>query len=95
MEKANVIFSQERDPRFAEMFAGVSACKFPNSAYVPRVWGVWPPSGHQGAAIPRERVCMSAEYRSPNGTPRLLALPLVHLPPGALDPSSAEFEGWE
>lgn len=28
VEKADAIFSQERDPRFAEMFAGISACKW-------------------------------------------------------------------
>lgn len=27
VEKADAIFSQERDPRFAEMFAGISACE--------------------------------------------------------------------
>lgn len=27
VEKADALFSQERDPRFAEMFAGISACK--------------------------------------------------------------------
>lgn len=32
VEKADAIFSQERDPRFAEMFAGISACKYSDSA---------------------------------------------------------------
>lgn len=32
VEKADAIFSQERDPRFAEMFAGISASKWANSA---------------------------------------------------------------
>lgn len=27
VEKPDAIFSQERDPRFAEMFAGITACK--------------------------------------------------------------------
>jgi hypothetical protein len=35
VEKADAIFSQERDPRFAEMFAGISACKYSDSA---RLW---------------------------------------------------------
>lgn len=38
VEKADAIFSQERDPRFAEMFAGISACKFPDGAEVARMW---------------------------------------------------------
>ena len=40
VEKADAIFSQERDPRFAEMFAGISACKFPKSADLVRWWGL-------------------------------------------------------
>lgn len=28
VEKPDAIFSQERDPRFAEMFAGITACKW-------------------------------------------------------------------
>lgn len=40
VEKADSIFSQERDPRFAEMFAGISACKFPKDAEVVRLWGL-------------------------------------------------------
>lgn len=27
VEKPDAIFSQERDPRFAEMFAGITTCK--------------------------------------------------------------------
>lgn len=34
VEKADAIFSQERDPRFAEMFAGISACKCANSKWL-------------------------------------------------------------
>lgn len=30
VEKADTIFPQERDPRFAEMFAGIGACKCPD-----------------------------------------------------------------
>lgn len=37
VEKADAIFSQERDPRFAEMFAGISASKWANSA---RLWAL-------------------------------------------------------
>lgn len=28
VEKPDAIFSQERDPRFAEMFAGITTCKW-------------------------------------------------------------------
>lgn len=52
VEKADAIFSQERDPRFAEMFAGISACKFLKRAEVVRLWGFEPLSGHLGAATP-------------------------------------------
>lgn len=34
VDKADAIFSQERDPRFAEMFAGIGACKCPAGAEV-------------------------------------------------------------
>lgn len=35
VEKADTIFPQERDPRFAEMFAGIGACKCPGDIAVP------------------------------------------------------------
>lgn len=47
VEKADAIFSQERDPRFAEMFAGISACKFPDGALAWRVWERGLRPGHQ------------------------------------------------
>lgn len=47
VEKADTIFSQERDPRFTEMFAGISACKCPDAAVAWRAWG----AGRCGWAI--------------------------------------------
>lgn len=38
VEKADAIFSQERDPRFAEMFAGIGACKCPDGGQRGCVW---------------------------------------------------------
>lgn len=55
VEKADAIFSQERDPRFAEMFAGISACKFPNGTEVLRVWGLQLLSGHLPTATVSKR----------------------------------------
>lgn len=97
-EKADGIFSQERDPRFAEMFAGISACKFP-AAPTCRGCGAGP-SGAEGAAgdggrWARGAAGQSPGRRSPNGAPRLPALPLAHLLPGAPDPSPPKFEGLE
>lgn len=49
VEKADAIFSQERDPRFAEMFAGIGACEWPDGAGALRA-GFQPPWGPRETA---------------------------------------------
>ncbi|XP_024905867.1 aryl hydrocarbon receptor nuclear translocator 2 isoform X2 [Pteropus alecto] len=58
VEKADAIFSQERDPRFAEMFAGISASekKMMSSASTAGTQQIYPqgspfPAGHSGKAF--------------------------------------------
>ncbi|XP_008561485.1 PREDICTED: aryl hydrocarbon receptor nuclear translocator 2-like [Galeopterus variegatus] len=58
VEKADTIFSQERDPRFAEMFAGISASekKMMSSASAAGSQQIYPqgspfPAGHSGKAF--------------------------------------------
>nr|KAF6409014.1 aryl hydrocarbon receptor nuclear translocator 2 [Rousettus aegyptiacus] len=58
VEKADAIFSQERDPRFAEMFAGISASekKMMSSASAAGTQQIYPqgspfPAGHSGKAF--------------------------------------------
>lgn len=73
VEKADAIFSQERDPRFAEMFAGMGACKCPDGIEVLHVGltvAAWPsrdsPRGDRAAdsdpcsALPAEKKMMSS-----------------------------------
>lgn len=97
VEKADAIFSQDRDPRFAEMFAGISACKFPDGAPAWRVWGAGAAARPSGDTPRRERppragfsVCKSTQCRSPSG-----ASPPARLFPGALNHVLSASEGWE
>lgn len=97
VEKADAIFSQERDPRFAEMFAGISACKFWNGTAAWRGCGMGVaagPSGDRvGSQCPAGRT-REHQDRSPSGASPL-ASPLPHLFPGALDHLPSDFEGRE